>query len=322
MVKPTFPMEKQVKIGHQRKNLYLSVVQSIKDYGKLPKRGGSKQLINYYTKKLSSEGIIKKIGYGTWVCDWQKWIEFKEVKQVKIGHDGTPSKSFTFHTQQRSVRGHGFQWILKIPIGLKNWDRRADFLRSRNISFSSSNTFRKGQSITIQHFKVWLCDKSLVFYFPECLDVLGESALKSREIAFIKLFEIVEALERLLNVSFKIVGKYYVRLVKQHYADPLNELAKKYDSEGKKLNVVGSDGKTWLLVDCSTGVPELECVHSQEAVKDMDEIVKVFFNDLRSNPVLLSDLVNMQTQSLANHLALSVIVKDLVKAVEIIKERL
>jgi hypothetical protein len=154
------------------------------------------------------------------------------------------------------------------------------------------------------------------------LDILEETALKSKERAFFKVLEIVKELEDLLETSFRIVGKYQVRLVKQHYADPNNVLARRMEEEGQKLHLIGEDGKTWLLIDCSTGLPELECVHPSEAVRDMDEVVMAFFKDLRLHPVMPGEILQMQSGSLANHLSLAVVVKDLVEAVRRLSERL
>ena len=319
--KPLFHVEKEVAVGHGGLTRHLTVVESIRDYGRLPRKGMSKHSKKRVCKTLSSEGIIKKIAYGVWEVDWNKWLIFSHKKEVAVGDDGTPISPATFHVQRRGVRGHGFQWVLKVP-DLKNWDRRQNYLMAKGISFKPSGSFRKAESILVQQFRVWLCQKSIVIYFPESLDVLENSALKCKEAAFFKLLEIIQALEKILETSFRIVGKYQVRMVKQHYADPNNELAKKYESEGKKLHVIGEDGKTWLLIDNSQGVPELECVHSQDAVKDMDDVVKTFFNDLRLHPVMPGEILQMQGSILADHLALSVVVKQLVEAMRILSERL
>ena len=314
---------KQVKVTPLGLDFYLTVVESIKRLGKLPLGGRSKQARNWYVKRLIQEGIIHKIGYGVWEVDEQKWSDFQQVKQVKVTPYHTPpgvDKTFTFHTQSRGVRGHGFQFILKLPV-LKNWDRRKDFLRSRQIDFSVLKARGVYHQLFIQQFKVWLCQKSVIIYFPRSLDILEETASESKRMAFLKVLEIIRELEDVLETSFRIAGKYQVRLVKQHYADPNNILARRMDDDGQKLHLIGEDGKTWLLIDCSTGMPELECVHPVEAVRDMDEVVMAFFKDLRLHPVLPGEILAMQSGALADHLALSVIVKQLIEAVNKIDGR-
>lgn len=304
---------KQVKVTHGGSDFYLTVVESIKRLGKLPQKGRSKQARNYYVKRLIQEGIIHKIGYGVWEVDDQKWSDFQQVKQVKVTHGGSPpeaQKTFTFHAQSRSVRGHGFQFVLKLP-DLKNWGRREDFLRSRRISFDRGGGFRQSQALTIQQFRVWLCQKSIIIYFPQSLDILEETASESKRMAFLKVLEIIKGLEDLLETSFRIMGKYQLRLVKQHYADPNNILARRMEEEGQKLHLIGEDGKTWLLIDCSTGLPELECVHPSEAVRDMDEVVMAFFKDLRLHPVLPGEILAMQQAALSHVMALSKLIEKL-----------
>jgi hypothetical protein len=300
---------KQVLVGHGGLNQYLIVVDSVKRQGKLPGKAMSKNMLQWYTKRLVCEGIIKRIGYGVWQLNEQKWDDFQALKQVLVGHDGSPpmtKQTNTFHTQSRGVRGHGFQFVLKIPL-LKNWDRREEFLKARQIRFKPAGSFRQGQSIMIGGFKVWLCQKSIIIYFPEGMDILEETARISKEMAFLKALEVIREVEEVLEVNFKHAGHYQLRLVKQHYADPNNSLAKKYEAEGKKLQVIGSDGKTWLLIDCSTGLPELETVHPSQAAGDMDDVVKRFFGEMKTNPVFPKETMEMfgaqaliNTQFIAN----------------------
>jgi len=182
---------------------------------------------------------------------------------------------------------------------------------TRNIPFDVLGNFGHGQALTVQQFRVWLCQKSIIIYFPKSLDILEETASESKRMAFLKVLEIIRELEEVLETSFRIAGKYQVRLVKQHYADPNNILARKMDQEGQKLHLIGEDGKTWLLIDCSTGMPELECVHPVEAVRDMDEVVMAFFKDLRLHPVLPGEILAMQQAALSHVVALSRLIEKL-----------
>lgn len=310
---------KQVKVGHLKLDFYLSVVDNIRKLGKLPEGGRSKQARNWFVKRLLREGVVRKIGYGVWEVNEQKWINFRASKQVKvqtsIGHDDTPrmsSSTFTFHVQSRGVRGHGFQFILKIPF-LKNWDRRVDFLKAKQVSFKPTGSFRKGQRVIIGGFKVWLCQKSVIIYFPESMDILEETARISKEMAFLKVLEVIREVEEVMQVSFKVAGHYQIRLVKQHYADPNNSLAKRFLAEGKKLEVKGIDGKTWLLVDCSTGIPELETVHPVQAAGDMDDVVKRFFEELKTNPVFPKEIMSMNQAMTMNIAALTNLIKKIME---------
>ena len=71
---------KKVKID---KNFYLYVIKYIKQHGKLPQLGISKQAMNYHLKKLKALNIINKIGYGVWAVDSDKWEQFQFQEKVK-----------------------------------------------------------------------------------------------------------------------------------------------------------------------------------------------------------------------------------------------
>lgn len=74
-----------------------------------------------------------------------------------------------------------------------------------------------------------------------------------------------------------------VKLVKGELAEIGNELAFDMNSREAKLTVFGDDGKAWLLIDNSWKLQELETVHPQKHVSDMEKVVKVF-NDYREHP--------------------------------------
>lgn len=79
--------------------------------------------------------------------------------------------------------------------------------------------------------------------------------------------------------------------VRAEFAEVGNELAAVSRRDREKIRVVGKDGKCWLVADFSNKVDELETVDRDNAKADMGEVVQPFFNDLRKNPVLLSQIV-------------------------------
>lgn len=60
--------------------------------------------------------------------------------------------------------------------------------------------------------------------------------------------------------------KFNIILIRGHLAEVENGIAK--IKQDVKLVIFGEDGKVRIIVDKSTGLPELECVHSQQFVDD------------------------------------------------------
>lgn len=61
---------------------YLSIVLSIKASGGLPSEGMSKRTRTNYLKTLRIEGVVEKIGYGTYAVNEELWQKFRSSKQV------------------------------------------------------------------------------------------------------------------------------------------------------------------------------------------------------------------------------------------------
>ena len=74
--------------------------------------------------------------------------------------------------------------------------------------------------------------------------------------------------------------KCAIRLVREHLSDVRNPLANKRN--GNPIQIRGSDGFVWLLIDKSKGEPELETVKANSALSDSDVIDK-FMNDWKEN---------------------------------------
>lgn len=260
-----------------KKKFYLYIINNVRNHYKLPSLSISKQARNYYVRKLRIDGIIHKIGYGTWDITSNKVYLAKyilELQQVKIMPIGGQAP-FKYSINKR---GHGF--ILKIKLyKIKNWIKRIDYLYKKNIKFKPINS--KTQRIVHQDYKVWLSDTSIVIYTPKGKSYYGKTAEESQRIALDTLFRILRGVERLLNCSFHRHGEYEFNLSRQHYGKVNDNLAKHYNTNGLKLEVRNEEGR-WLLIDHSLNLDELETVHRKSAVKDMDKVIVPFFNDLKA----------------------------------------
>lgn len=74
--------------------------------------------------------------------------------------------------------------------------------------------------------------------------------------------------------------KCNIKLVNHHFAEVENGVA--VINKGKKIKIFGTDGKVWLVIDKSTGKPELETVHPVMATDDA-KLMDKYYNDLRNN---------------------------------------
>ena len=274
MVKRT----KQKGRGPLEKSVYLSIIDSVKNYGKIPDLGMTSQAKQRYIKKLVSDGKIKKIGYGTWEYigdkNPQKELNTFCWSPLKGGPQGTMFSSF-------KIRGHGFQFKVKIPK-LKNWDRRKEFLKKHHIKYDNVGIRKSTPSITHKDIKVWLANHSLTIYFPEGRSYFGDTAQETKEHAAIDLVKFLGSLGRLLKTSFKIGREFCFKFSKFHFSNVNNCIAKEYNKQEKKLQI-RYNGDLWLVIDNSFHLDEMETVNSTTADKDMDRVIMPFFNDLKGH---------------------------------------
>jgi hypothetical protein len=247
------------------KGVYLTIISSVRNHNKLPVLGLSKQSMNRYVSRLKKEGLIRKIGYATW-----------ELKQVNKEVNTPPKTSLT----SKQVRGHGFIWRLVFPRGLSS-SFLVQFLSQTGIAYnySKSNVLR----FKYQGYECWWGKSSLVLYCPEESSFYADSAEESKNLCFYEVASIIKELEKGINRSLRCGTQYILKLCRQHYSDIDNRLAKERIKEGKPLHI-STDVGEWLLVDLSQGLPELETVHPKTALKDMDEVIMPFFNDIKLNP--------------------------------------
>jgi hypothetical protein len=269
-------MEKEVKKTTRSKNLYFSIFQLLKQ-GLRPSLickdlNISKQKLNYYLSSLKHSGFIEKIGYGVW--------EIKrdfEVKEVKKTTRVAPTQLGVL--QQDRVRGHAFQFVLKIPSNLKNWDKREEIFKQTNFIYNPLilGGLNRGQKIVFKGRKIWLTDSSIVIY--EKSSYISDTAKEAKDYAISDLLSLVKALEKQLQANFSFGGKYKFKVSKQHYSLIKNALATQYNREGKKLEIYNKTG-LWFMIDNSFNLNEAETLHPQTADTD-NKKVQDFFNGIK-----------------------------------------
>jgi hypothetical protein len=239
-------------------DVYLSVYSSIKEHGKLPDNGHSKQYYHRYVNRLRKEGIIARRGYGVWVA-------LKGLEELnKTPQDG------------KKIRAHGFTFKVRLPK-ITNWHNRKEFLDKKKIPYKDLNKF---QSIVFRKHAVWLCTKTLVIYMPEGLSFYSDTAIKGQQYAIYNLEQMLIGLENLLGVSLRIGKHFQFKISKQHYAKIKDVLAIQCNKDNVKMRCY-YNGEGWLVIDNSFNLHELETDNPNTAQSDMDEVVIPLFNNAK-----------------------------------------
>lgn len=166
-------------------------------------------------------------------------------------------------------------------------------------------------------------DENTIILYPSSLEVysakefLGKTAIEATANSFIYWNYFFNRLENELKVSIVKDRRHNIKLVNSHYAETNNELAKECNIKAERIKIQAQDGKIWFIIDNSFNLNEAETIHPQTSLKDMQETVKPFFNDLRSNsPPLPSEVwaILSQTASYQKELAASLnIVMEMIK---------
>ena len=275
---------KQVQNQVKKFKLNFSIIDHVRLHGKLPDLGISKTAMQYYISHLKREGILIKKGYGCWAID--------DVK-LKLQTSSKSSEVAQGHLYNKLIRGHGFQFTLKIP-NIPKWDQRALYLKKKKVNYK---VIPQGISFEFKDHVIWLCKDSIVVYFPDWKHYYEFTLDASKKTAVYDFLNIIKSLEVFLVTDLSIKGEYQYRTSRQHFAKLKDQLAIICNQQGKKLEVRGSDGKVWLITDRSFKIDELEFIHSETAVADGDKVLIPFLNDLREHTqktgetLLLSDIL-------------------------------
>jgi hypothetical protein len=220
--------KKEVKNIHQKHNFNLTILNLL-NQGKHP-IDISKELnislpnLSYYLRNLKNQGNIKKVSYGNW-----------EVK------------SMTLNTlpKNKEIRGHAFIWNLKLNKPF-NW---LELLKNKNYKLIRGLTPR----LFIKDRKVWLGKKTITIY--ENKSFYANNSINSRKYAVISLFEVIESLEKELNINLR---PYLFKPTREHYGMIKNDLARQFNRNNEKMIIRDNLEGEWLWIDDSESLGELE----------------------------------------------------------------
>lgn len=227
--------------------------------------GISRQLLNYYIRRLEKENRIQKLSKGKYF--------------VKENLEHTSNKG-------REIRGHAFIWTIRLNRKF-NW---IDKLKKNKISFKLIRGYTP--RIMINNRKLWLGKKTITIYEPHSF--YGINAIESRKYAVIGLLEQIEALEKQLQVN---LYPYVFKPAREHYGNIKNDLAIQCNRNKEKIHIRDDLEGEWLWIDDSYGLGELE---TKSPLRSMQ--VQRWWNDNKKHnfkvtPSFLLENINKVTEN-------------------------
>ena len=232
-----------MKIGESKKttkkyNFYLTITNELKDKTNLTniqkKLNISKQNLNYYLRQLKKKGFVYSKGYG--------WYELTEKGK-------NPTK-YDIFLNKDSIRGHAYVWNVELPKKIKDWDKRLNIIKQKNINYKLVGALKTTPRIKALGRKVWLCNDHIRIFDIEKSSYYGKDAIESKKNSTLQLCRIIQVLENKLGFYFKPLN-FEVR--KEHYALIKNDLAIEHNKKGIILRIKDENNEEFLLIDDSLG---------------------------------------------------------------------
>lgn len=269
--------------------------------------------VQYHLAILKRQGIITKVGYGTWeVLKPLEEAVKRTAGSTHVGRRQHPKSrgSPAVLTQadlsrftQDAVRAHAFVFTLRVPASLRNWNnkKREQYLDRHAIEYKHLGIGGGGQRIIVEGKKVWLTNKSIIIY--DRSSYFADLALDAKNAALATHHSIIKHVERLLHTDFMIGSDYKFKVSRQHYALMQNALAQQYGNEGEKLEIRTGKG-LWFLIDNSYNLHEAETVHPSTAMSD-NRKVQDFFNGVKATGITPETLLELQNRVTENQMSIT-----------------
>jgi len=181
------------------------------------------------------------------------------------------------------------------PLKRKNAIRLHGLEINARILYKSTayyEQFNKKAKISIDNNTIRLYKRSIEIYIKESF--YSDSVEKAAEKGIIYLQRLLVKLENRLKISLFRHNSDNIHIVKQHYSEINNEIAKDMDRRGNKIRIYcKEDGKLWFTIDNSFNLHEAETLHPKTAKRDMIKL-KAFFDDIRDNELVkMSEIISL-----------------------------
>ena len=243
-----------------------------------------KSSLSFHVDKLKKLGCVEKVGYGAW-----RFIkDLKDVRVRPIGRGDSQSRT----SKKREIRGHAFIWKINFFNEEIDWKDKLNKVKYNYQLIGHGKVFR----IIFDNRKIWLIRSGMIIYEP--LDFVGRSSFEVKGSAVYEMDLLVKRLLKKLRIKQR---PYRFTTSREHYGIMKNELAKQYNEKKEKLYIKSEEGKTWMWIDDSHSLSELE---NNEAVTSRR--VQTFWNDHKKHkfqvtPSFVLGAINSNTQHLEYH---------------------
>ncbi|MFA6074074.1 MAG: hypothetical protein WC758_08205 [Candidatus Woesearchaeota archaeon] len=269
----------------------------------------SRQAIYSILSSAIKKGLVRKVGYAVY----------------ELTDKGTQ----TLHSLvglRYKLRQHNLWLKIKVLESKRNWDLKRNEIRFLPYHIKTIKLKNNEQDIfSFGKLQVKTTTKSIIIKMPTIYAENWE-------------FAVVQAMQILEDSIYKIEHQFKIKLIKdykanikiisQEYAKIQDALAKLYRSEGNRIYLTGEDGKIWLITDFSFSTDELEFIHPEKATDDID-VIAPFFNDLRKNPITLTNIreetkavLEVARASMQNEVKHQKVLDEILSAFKKINERL
>lgn len=289
---------------HSKRNFYLYVIELLeRDFNLIQiasRFKTSKQNLNYHIKPLHVNKVIEETSKGIWKVNYNNIPLLEKYKPVKVVKN-TLGVALTGSTlKPNTSRGHAYVFTLKIPK-IKNWENREKYLIKLKEKKKIKDYWKVsgGFGIEFRGHKIWLCNDSIVVYYPKGKSYYAERPLYSFLQAYYDFGKLITGLQRLLGIkTFTIQRKYWVSVSRSHIALIKNDLALHLANEKKKLEIRDEQGRLWLIADDSFNLGELEFPLSEnnENIKQATTY-QDFHNSFKEKPFTAYDFHKLEEEN-------------------------
>ena len=254
-------------------------------------RGATAKLTNAQQETLRLLRLydwdIKKVAQRRGVSTQSIYQIIRRIEQKGFISRAENFKHFCEGTPEncKHFRVHGLQYIIQIIYKSQNY----------------ANEYKPGIQYKVDGNTILLHKNSISIFSDPEKSFIGKDEGAALQESLNYMSSIIRRIEVKYNLLLLKPGYDSVRLCKFHIGHLDNEIAKDKAYKYNKLRIKGIDGKTWLLIDNSFNLDELELVHPTEALQDSDK-VKTFLNALREN----KDITNPEVYNLIGILTKSI----------------
>lgn len=197
--------------------------------------------------------------------------QFEEVEKSGCAFQPDLKKRAT----RRGIRLHGVELHFFI---LSKDERYFKILQESNIRYVKGNTVKLSKdAVEVYLAKSWF----------------GDDAVKAWSECVSELRRIIAVVENDLKIILVKSRCNNIKVVKWHFAEMQNEIARDCEVSGDKIRVYAEeDGKLWFVIDNSFNLHEAETQHIDTGLVDMQVAVAPRVNDWRRHPEtpLLSEI--------------------------------